>query len=64
MTSRSSSTPTFTVLKTVTSVSAFSPESGTGIAIEAARLLERAGVPVTLTHRDMGEAVIERPATA
>jgi RNase adaptor protein for sRNA GlmZ degradation len=32
------------------------------IAIEAARLLEGAGVPVTLTHRDMEQPVIARPA--
>lgn len=30
------------------------------VAIEAARLLQGTGVPVTLTHRDMHRAVIER----
>jgi RNase adaptor protein for sRNA GlmZ degradation len=33
-----------------------------GIAIEAARYLESAGVPVTVTHRDMGRPVIARAA--
>jgi RNase adaptor protein for sRNA GlmZ degradation len=33
-----------------------------GIAIEAARYLKSAGVPVTVTHRDMGCPVIARAA--
>lgn len=32
------------------------------IAAEVARLLNRGGVAVELTHRDLGRAVIERPA--